>query len=192
MSTKKNKIKLNIYLLPIIFVGFLTAIDQLTKYIITSKLALYETIPVIKDVFAITYIQNEGVAWGMFQGGRIIFLILTILVLLMCFYIYSNIAEKREFLPLRIGIIVLMAGALGNMIDRINLGYVVDFLSFELINFPVFNVADIYVVISMIFVFILIAFKYNDDDIDTIIGIKAKKKSPEVSDDNKEDNNGNN
>ncbi len=191
MSKSKFKLKLNIFLLPIIFVSILTAIDQLTKYIVTSKLALYESISIIKDVFAITYIQNRGVAWGMFQGGRIIFLILTILVLLMCFYIYSNIAEKKEFLPLRINIIILMAGALGNMIDRINLGYVIDFLSFELINFPVFNVADIYVVVSMIFVFLLIAFKYSDNDIDTILGIKSRHNLQEETKENKEENYGN-
>ncbi len=169
---QNSKFKIKIFILPIIIIGLLTALDQLTKFIITSKFSLYETKPVIKDVFAITYIQNTGVAWGMFKGKRVIFLILTFIALLFAFRIYYNVYNKKKYIPIRICLILLISGALGNMLDRIRLGYVVDFFSFELINFPVFNVADIMVVVSIFLLFFLLLFKYSNDEFDEIMRIK--------------------
>jgi signal peptidase II len=100
-----------------------------------------------------------------------------VVVLMLCFYVYSNISDNSKFLPLRIGMIFLIAGAIGNMIDRIKLGYVVDFFYFELIDFPIFNVADIYVTCSMIFIFLLMIFKYDNDDFDIMLGSKHKKEA---------------
>lgn len=169
---QNSKFKIKIFILPITIIGLLTALDQLTKFIITSKFSLYETKPVIKDVFAITYIQNTGVAWGMFKGKRIIFLILTFIALLFAFRIYYNVYNKKKYIPIRICLILLISGALGNMLDRIRLGYVVDFFSFELINFPVFNVADIMVVISIFLLFILLMFKYSNEEFDEIMKLR--------------------
>ena len=78
----------------------------------------------------------------------------------------------------RICLIVLISGAIGNMIDRVKLGYVIDFFSFDLIDFPVFNVADIYIVCSMFVIFFLILFKFKDDDL-----TKLFKKIPDDSED---------
>lgn len=172
MNAKKS---IKIYILPIIAVALLTAIDQLTKFIVAGSFKLFESKPVIKNVFSITYIQNRGVAWGMFQGKRVIFIIMTVLVLLVCFYVYANIADNDKFNFLKVLLVVLISGALGNMIDRIKLGYVIDFLHMEFIDFPIFNVADIYVVVSMILIFILIIFKYSNEDFDELIGSKSKK-----------------
>lgn len=170
----ESKRSVKIYIIPILIIALLTAIDQLTKFIITGKFVLFESRPVIKDVFSITYIQNRGLAWGMFQGGRVIFLIITVFVLFFCFYLYSNICGIKKYFPLRIGLVVLLSGAIGNMIDRIKLGYVIDFLDFELINFPVFNVADVYVTVSMFFIIILLFFKYDNDDFEEILSGKRK------------------
>ena len=146
MNTK-NKIK--IYIIPILCIGLLVAFDQITKFIVRTSFALYESHPLIKNVFHLTYIQNTGIAWGMFKNGRIIFLILTVLVLLVCAGIYAKIPENRRFTPIRVCLVFLVSGAIGNMIDRISLHYVVDFFDFRLINFPIFNVADIYVTVSI-------------------------------------------
>lgn len=164
--------KIKIFILPIIIIGLLTALDQLTKFIITGNFSLYETKPVIEDVFAITYIQNTGVAWGMFKGKRVIFLVLTFIALLFAFRIYYNVHDKKKYIPIRICLILLISGALGNMLDRIRLGYVVDFFSFELINFPVFNVADIMVVVSIFLLFFLLLFKYSNEEFDEIMRLK--------------------
>lgn len=171
----KHSFQIRIYILPILLIALLTAFDQLTKYMITSSFELYESKMVIQNILSFTYIRNTGVAWGMFQGKRIIFLVLTAVVLLFCFYIFANIAEQKKYRLLRIALIVLVSGAVGNMIDRIKLGYVVDFFCVEFIDFPIFNVADIFVVVSMIGIFLLIMFKYNNEEFDEILGIKKKE-----------------
>lgn len=170
---RSSTFKIKIFILPIIIIGLLTAFDQLTKFIITSRFSLYETKPVIPDIFSITYIRNTGVAWGLFKGKRILFLILTFIALLFAFRIYYNVYNKKKYIPIRICLILLISGALGNMLDRIRLGYVVDFFSFELIDFPVFNVADIMVVVSFFLLFFLLIFKYSNEEFDEIMRLKV-------------------
>ncbi len=164
--------KLKIMILPIIIIALLTSIDQFTKFIIKSKFSLYESKEVIKNIFAITYIQNKGAAWGVMQGRRIFFLILTFFVLIGCFYILYNIVDNRKYIMSTICITALISGALGNMIDRFKYGYVVDFFDFKLIDFPVFNVADIYVTLSMFAILFLMIFIYKEEDFDEILGKK--------------------
>lgn len=173
MNTKK---KIKIYIIPILCIGLLVALDQITKFIVRTSYALYESHPLIKNVFHLTYIRNTGIAWGMFKNGRTIFLILTVAVLLVCACIYAKLPEGRRFTPIRICLVFLVSGAIGNMIDRISLHYVVDFFDFRLINFPIFNVADIYVTVSMIALILLCAFYYHDHEIDTLFS-SAKQKT---------------
>lgn len=186
---KSNKsFKIKIYFLPILFIGLLTAIDQLTKYMITSSFELYDSKPIIEDIFSLTYIQNTGIAWGMFKGRINILLIITLLIVVLCSYLYHNVSDSEGFMPIKVCLIFIISGGIGNMIDRIKLGYVVDFLSFDLINFPVFNVADIYVTTFTFLLFILIMFKYSDDDFEVIMGKKHKETKLKDSIDNKNSN----
>lgn len=183
MNTKK---KIKIYIIPILCIGLLVALDQITKFIVRTSFALYESHPLIKNVFHLTYIQNTGIAWGMFKNGRTIFLILTILVLLICACFYAKIPENKRFTPIRVCLVILVSGAIGNMIDRISLHYVVDFFDFRLIHFPVFNVADIYVVVSMIVLILLCAFYYHDHEIDALFsksGHTTTRQNQETEDD---------
>ena len=183
MNTKK---KIKIYIIPILCIGLLVALDQITKFIVRTSFALYESHPLIKNVFHLTYIQNTGIAWGMFKNGRTIFLILTILVLLICACFYTKIPESKRFTPIRVCLVILVSGAIGNMIDRISLHYVVDFFDFRLIHFPVFNVADIYVVVSMIVLILLCAFYYHDHEIDALFsksGHTTTRQNQETEDD---------
>lgn len=173
-TEEKERFHIRIFILPILLIALLTFFDQLTKYMITNSFAPGESRVVIKNILSLTYITNAGVAWGMFQGKRIVFLVLTAVVLLFCFYLYANIAEQKKYRLLRIALIVLVSGAVGNMIDRIKLGHVVDFFCLEFINFPIFNVADIFVVVSMIGIFLLIMFKYSNEEFDEILGIGKK------------------
>ena len=183
MNTKK---KIKLYIIPILCIGLLVALDQITKFIVRTSFALYESHPLIKNVFHLTYIQNTGIAWGMFKNGRTIFLILTILVLLICACFYAKIPESKRFTPIRVCLVILVSGAIGNMIDRISLHYVVDFFDFRLIHFPVFNVADIYVVVSMIVLILLCAFYYHDHEIDALFsksGHTTTRQNQETEDD---------
>ena len=184
MNTHK---KIKIYIVPILCIGLLVAIDQLTKYIICSSFSLYETKPLIQDVFHLTYIHNSGAAWGMFQGQRIIFIILTIIFLILGGCMYAKLYKKKRFIPFCVCLIFLVSGAIGNMIDRIKLRYVVDFFDFRLINFPVFNVADIYITVSMILLLILLLFVYNEQEFEDIISFKKKYLYKEEKEEEKEE-----
>ena len=94
---------------------------------------------------------------------HIFFVIMTIFLMAVMVYAYVKLSAHRQYLPLNITLVILFAGAIGNMIDRIRLHYVIDFLYFKLINFPVFNVADIYVVVGMFMLAYLILFRYKDE-----------------------------
>ena len=159
---KKNSI------LACISILLLIGLDQIVKFLITSHMALYDTIPVIKQVFHITYIQNKGAAWGSLQGKRYFLLAITILVLAFLVYFYVRMLKLNRYKDLRILFIFVFSGAVGNMIDRIRLGYVIDMFDFRLINFPVFNVADIYVTVAAFLLVILILVYYKEEDLERI------------------------
>lgn len=148
------------------FLGFciLLAIDQWTKWLACTHLKMKASIPVIKDVFELQYLENCGAAFGMLQGKRIFLLILTFVVFVLLIYVYGRIPEGKRFHALRVLDVLFAAGAVGNMLDRFFRQYVVDFFYFKLINFPVFNVADCYVVIGAIATVLLFIFYYKEED----------------------------
>ena len=119
-------------------------LDQLTKWIVVNSMNLYESIVLIPNVFSFTYIHNYGAAWGMFSNHRWIFILITSLALIIMPIILYRY-RKVHFL-FNLSLSLFIGGAIGNLIDRIFVGYVVDFLEFTFISFPVFNVADICVV----------------------------------------------
>ena len=164
-------------LLIILFIVFiLVFIDQLTKYLIVKNFDLHEEKSLIGDILVLTYIQNSGAAWGSFSGKTALLLIFTFIIFILIFRIYLRIWDNPRFKPVRICLLFVIGGAIGNMIDRIRLNYVIDFIFFKFINFPVFNFADICVTLSVILLVFLFVFKYNDDDHDLILGIKSDKK----------------
>ena len=106
-------------------------------------------------------------AFGLFEGKIPVFVILCLLFFCLFVYVYARIPRTRYYLPLAVTSVIMVSGALGNFIDRVFRGYVVDFIYFSLIDFPVFNMADIYVVCSGILLVLLVCFKYrNDEDYD--------------------------
>lgn len=143
-------------------------LDQWTKHLAVTKLQGKAPFILIDKVFQLCYLENRGAAFGLLQNQRIFFLICALLILVLAVWIYGKLPAKRRYLPLRICIIGICAGAVGNMIDRIYLGYVVDFFYFNLIDFPIFNVADIYVTVSTIVLVILILFYYQEDEFEEL------------------------
>ena len=132
--TKERKISLiNISLVVIFVVLF----DQITKMLVVRNMGLNDSKPLIEDVFELHYIQNTGSAWGMFSGKTIILTIVSLVLMGGIVYVLWNLSNDAYYRSLRLFISMIMGGAIGNMIDRIRLGYVVDFLYFKLINFPV-------------------------------------------------------
>lgn len=115
-------------------------VDQITKLIVVSTMSVGQSVPVIKDVLHFTYIQNRGAAFGMLADNRWVFMIIsTVAILAMCIYLFKYC---KESLLTKIGFALLIGGGIGNMIDRVALGYVVDMIDCRFIDFYVFNVAD--------------------------------------------------
>ena len=122
--------------------------DILTKVWAKLELTKIRTIPIWEQVFHFTYVENRGIAFGMFGGGRIFFILFTLVVLALLLWYYRKNEGKSFWL--RCGISLVTSGAIGNLLDRVFRGYVVDFLDFRLIDFPVFNVADIAVCVGAV------------------------------------------
>ncbi|MBE9214900.1 lipoprotein signal peptidase [Plectonema cf. radiosum LEGE 06105] len=125
--------------------GFI--LDQLTKYWVVQNFILGETQPIIKGIFHFTYVQNTGAAFSLFSGKVewLRWLSLLVSVALIAFALFSPILTRWE----QWGYGLILSGAIGNGIDRFLLGYVIDFLDFRLINFPVFNLADVFINIGI-------------------------------------------
>ena len=170
---EKKFIKLLIYLIGMVV---LTEADQITKVMAENKLSGKSDYPIIKDVLEFAYLQNNGAAWGMLGGQINLFIILTVFMFILITYVVIRMPYEKKYYPLLTVCTLLGAGAVGNFIDRIRFGYVRDFIYFKLINFPVFNVADICVTVSMILLIILILFVYKEEDFDFL----SMKKNKEI------------
>lgn len=145
----KNKIfYLSVCLSVVVIIVFL---DQLTKLLIVNNLELLENIKIIPNFFHLEYIKNYGAAWGMFAGNKFIILGVPALAIILFVYLiyFGNFKEKAVS---SIGLVLMLAGTIGNYIDRVRLGYVVDFLSFRFgsYHYPNFNVADMALVVGAI------------------------------------------
>ena len=174
------------YILPVLTIIFIAAIDQFSKYLIIRNVPLHYEIPVIGDAVVITHIHNSGSAWGILSGKIALLLIITFIVTIGLFYIYHNIVNEDKYRILRCGIVAILGGALGNMIDRIRFGYVTDFIYFKIINFPVFNVADIFVTVTIFVLLFVFIFVYKSEDFDVIMGDKKAVKASAGSEDNED------
>jgi len=159
----------------IVSVCVLVGFDQFTKYLAETKLKGHSPFVIIKGVFEFYYYRNTGAAWGIFSGGRYILIIFTCVVLIIIAFIVYRTPNEKKYLPFRCVLILLCAGATGNMIDRVVNGYVHDFIYFRLIDFPIFNLSDTYVSVSMCLLIILIFFVYKDNDFNFLSIKKAKK-----------------
>lgn len=150
--------------------------DQFTKLLAVKHLKNKNSISIIENVFQLHYLENRGAAFGMLQNQKVLFVIIGIVILIAVILCYVRLPHNRHFLPLRICMLFIAAGAIGNMIDRIRLDYVIDFLYFELIDFPIFNVADIYVSVSAVLLVLLILFYYKEEDLESVFHLFSWKK----------------
>lgn len=152
------------YIKPLIFIVLLVLLDQWTKVLAIKHLMNKEAIVLWDGVFELRYLENRGAAFGIFQNQKIFFIIITIVIAGLLVWFYSQIPDTKHYNPMKIVIAACLAGAVGNFIDRTFNGYVVDFLYFKLIDFPIFNVADIYVTCSAVAFVLLFIFLYKEDD----------------------------
>ena len=162
-----------------LFIIFLVVFDHWAKGLALAGLGSGD-LDLIPGILKLHYLQNTGAAFSILEGQQSFFLILTPLLIL-CIVVFAlTTPPSKKFLPLHITYCFLISGAIGNFIDRVVQGYVTDFIYFYLIDFPVFNVADIYVTISMIALILLVLFAYGDEELEEILpwkrwGLKRKK-----------------
>lgn len=132
------------YLLMCAFAAGIVALDQITKLLVVANIPLYETVEVLPAIVGLTYAQNTGAAWSMFEGQQWLFaIIFTLFTVTMLWDFWK---KKLPFtLFERFCLVAVWAGGLGNMIDRLRLGYVIDMIQTQFIDFPVFNVADSFI-----------------------------------------------
>lgn len=157
--------KKKMFLLDLAIAGFGVILDQATKKLAVLHLKNQPDIPIIRDVFELHYLENHGAAFGFLQNQKPFFVVMTLLVLACILYVIWKMPSEPKYRLIHVMCGVLTAGAIGNFIDRLRFDYVIDFLYFKLINFPVFNVADIYVSLTCI-VGVLLVFwgPYKEED----------------------------
>ena len=186
------------YVLPILSVIAIIVIDQWTKLLTLKYVKDTQGFYIINKVLRIFFVRNEGMAWGMLQNKQIIFIIITPIVIAALIYVFYKMPFGKKYIIMRICLIFLTGGAIGNLIDRVDAvdrvellngvfttgnifhGYVVDMIYAEIINFPVFNIADSFITVGFALLMISIIFIYKEKDFEFIFGKKADA-SEEVS-----------
>lgn len=162
------------YIWAILAVIVLTAFDQFTKLLALRQLRGNEPFVLWKGVFELHYLENRGAAFGILQNQQIFFVCITIIMAVVIVAVFWRTPRDKKFLPMKITLVFLLAGAIGNFIDRMVRGFVVDFFYFSLIDFPIFNVADIYVTVSFAVLAVLILFVYKEEDLAVYTSKKKK------------------
>ncbi len=167
----------------ILFMDFLMmflliGLDQYTKYLAVLHLKGQPAIPVIEGVFELNYLENRGAAFGMLQNQKVFFVFIASAILIAIIYVLFKIPEGRKYVWMHLLLVLIASGAVGNMIDRIRLEYVVDFFYFVLINFPIFNVADIYVSVACVLLAVVLLFYYKEEELEFL---SVRKKRAEES-----------
>ena len=160
-----------LHFLPILITGLLVLLDQGAKLWALTSLKPIHTMTLLEGFMDLTFVENRGVAFGMFSGQRWMILVLTGLIAGVLVYFYQTLPEERKYHQVRGSLILILSGAVGNIIDRVFRGYVVDFFEFTFFEWPVFNVADIYVVVGVILLSFQILFVLKDED----FSMKRKK-----------------
>lgn len=184
LSVKKKSIFK--FLVGFVLFIVLVALDQYTKNIATMSLKNQAPFVIIKDVLEFNYLDggNTGAAWGILSGQISFFIILTVIVCIVLCGVLCKIESEimkdrsvsKKFTLLQFLLLMLISGAVGNLIDRACYGYVVDFIYFKLINFPIFNVADCYVTISAFSLIIFSIFFMSDEEFAKAFYFKINKK----------------
>jgi signal peptidase II len=142
----------------IFIIALVTGIDQWSKYLAETQLKPINTIPLVQDIFHLTYARNTGAAFSILRDKQVFLILVTaiVVVALICYLI--KILKTGEA-TLKLALTFIIGGALGNLIDRIRLNYVTDFLDFTLINYPIFNFADVFVVLGVVVLSYFVLFK---------------------------------
>lgn len=131
----------------------LLGLDQVVKYLVSSKISVGEVKEVVPGVISLTNLRNDGAAWSILSGNQVFFYLITVVALIVLFYLLYT---QRQHSIYQWGLILMITGTLGNFIDRIRLKYVVDMFQVDFFNFPIFNVADVCLTVGVLVLFVAI------------------------------------
>ena len=162
----KGNIKIKPYLIALPFIAIAVFVDQLSKWFAVEYLKGSGSFSIIEGVFSLRYLENRGAAFGIFYGHQLFLIVVAVVLSFAILYLYGRIPSGRRYNLLRVVHILIISGAIGNLIDRVRLGFVIDFLFFELINFPIFNIADSFIVIACMLLLFSILFYYKDNELE--------------------------
>lgn len=163
------------FFLGVLLCSALLVFDQFTKWLAINHLKLQEPFVLIKGVFELHYLENRGAAFGLLQNQLQFLIPFSVLLSFVFIYLYAKLPFSKRFLPLRMLLCFFLSGALGNLIDRVFRGFVVDFFYFKLIDFPIFNLADIYITCSCVVFAVLLFAYYKEEDFEQIHVFKRNK-----------------
>jgi len=136
----------------LVLIAGIIAIDQFTKYLTVAHLQVGQVIDFLPGVMSLTHLQNFGAAWSMFEGQMLFFIIVTTVVVVVAFYFLLKYMKSSKLMAISLSLVI--AGGIGNLIDRVRQGFVTDMFHLDFISFPIFNVADISLVIGVALIFI--------------------------------------
>ena len=169
-------------MIQIIIIVLALVADQLTKYLLVPMI-LDGSVSVVPGIFQLTYVENTGASFGMLQGGRVVFIVVTFIVIAGV-AVFMVKTRKTQPMFLKISLSLIVSGALGNLYDRIMFGFVRDMFNFQEVYFPwVFNVADACLVVGSIMIGIYILFIYKEKDGKPLLARHAKKAENDTDDD---------
>ncbi len=153
----------------------LIILDQFTKHLAVVHLKDQPAIPIISNVLELDYLENHGIAFGMLPNQTVFILLIGVIFVGGLLFFLCKTPIGKKYTALHIILTFIIAGGIGNMIDRVMYHYVIDFISFVLIDFPIFNVADCYVVCGSIALAFVAIFVLKEEDLDFISFQKKKE-----------------
>ena len=165
MHERKKIAKSRMIALCSILVVIAIVLDQVTKYAAMTRLKDGAAYVLIDNVLEFYYLVNTGSSWGMLAGQKALILFISVIIIALCLFMIAKSPDDVKYIPFNISLSMIIAGGIGNGIDRIRFSYVIDFIYFKAINFPVFNVADIFVTCGAALFILLILFKYKEKDL---------------------------
>lgn len=174
ISSKKKGM---VYAFDFVIAIVLIFLDQYTKRLAIIHLKEKEPLFLWEDILHLQYLENRGAAFGILQGQKWLIVMIGLIALAGISYALLKIPAQNRYTPLRISLIFISAGAIGNIIDRLTYHFVIDFIYFVPIDFPIFNVADCYVTIATLLLIFLILFYYKEEDFAFLTQSKDEGKS---------------
>lgn len=165
-KAKKERIKIRkIYIVDVSIIFFCVLLDRLSKMYAYLKLKSHPSKSVINGIMEFTYLENPGASFGLLKGEKYFFILVGVVLLVAITYLFAKMPQKKKFTKMHIVLSFIAGGALGNLFDRFLYDYVIDFIYFSVIHFPIFNVADIFITIASVVFIIFILFVFKEEDL---------------------------